>query len=78
MRFAALLPALGLLVFLSACQTPPEPAPEIVPEAAAGTEPVEVPEPPDPDTPMLDEWGGEVPLSQPTEPVIEDGLEDLP
>ena len=72
------LPALGLIFVLSACQTLPEPAPSIVQEEPAEPEPIDVPEPPDADTPMLDEWGGEIPLSQPTEPVIDDGLDDLP
>lgn len=78
MTSRALLPALGLIFMLSACQTAPEPAPVIVQEEPAEPETIDVPEPPDPDTPMLDAWGGEIPLSQPTEPVIDDGLDDLP
>ncbi|MFN7055696.1 hypothetical protein [Hyphomonas sp.] len=61
----------------SACQTAPPPMPEVAEEVADEYETIEVPEPPDPDTPMLNEWGGEVPLSVPTGTVTAEGLEDL-
>jgi hypothetical protein len=74
---APLASLLGLTLIGAACQTGPQPVPEARAEERLLPDPVDVPEPPDPDIPILNQWGGEVPLSVPTGTVTQEGLEDL-
>lgn len=75
MRLA--LPALLSAAVLAACQTVSEPAPETVADQP-DPGPVELPAPPDPEEPRVNEWGGEVPQAQPSGDVGEGGLGDIP
>lgn len=75
MQVRLLLVSALSVMCLAACETAPEPVPEPAPEP----DPViEVPEPPDPHAPRLDEWGGELPQAQPATEVNESGLGDIP
>lgn len=77
MKMRIVLSAALLGAVLAACQTAPEPAPEPMADQP-DPEQVELPAPPNPDEPRVNEWGGEVPQAQPAGDVGEGGLGDIP